>query len=70
MILCRNLAFTYFDTEHQREILAGLMDHMTAGSYLVIGTHEKLPRTHHTLPSLPNCPGVFGPMRPRTATHP
>ena len=67
LILCRNLAFTYFDTGHQREILAGLTGNLAAGSYLVIGTHERLPPTLHSLSPSPHCPCILGPLSPRTA---
>jgi len=43
LILCRNLAFTYFDEPLQQEILAGLAKRLVAGGVLVIGRHETLP---------------------------
>jgi chemotaxis protein methyltransferase CheR len=43
LILCRNLAFTYFSPIRQREALAVLSDRLRPGGILVIGTHEKLP---------------------------
>lgn len=43
LILCRNLAFTYFDKTVQDEVLARLDAHMSPGGYLVIGGHERLP---------------------------
>jgi chemotaxis methyl-accepting protein methylase len=33
----------YFDGESQREILAGMIDRLTAHGYLIIGSHESLP---------------------------
>lgn len=44
LILCRNLAFTYFDAGLQRELLAGLTDRLRPGGYLVVGAHEALPQ--------------------------
>lgn len=43
LILCRNLAFTYFDRMLQQEILLGLCRHLGDGGALVIGSHEQLP---------------------------
>lgn len=43
MILCRNLAFTYFDTVLQIEIAERLYHALHPGGVLVIGVHESLP---------------------------
>lgn len=43
LILCRNLAFTYFDPALQRRVAATLHDHLLPGGFLVLGTHESLP---------------------------
>ena len=43
VICCRNLAFTYFETELQREILARLLERLAEGGILVLGRHETLP---------------------------
>ena len=43
LILCRNLAFTYFDAAGQDQVLAGLSARLVPGGFLVIGRHEKLP---------------------------
>jgi chemotaxis protein methyltransferase CheR len=43
LVLCRNLAFTYFDEDGQREVLRGIDERMVAGGYLVVGAHESLP---------------------------
>ena len=43
LILCRNLAFTYFETGLQRAILDRLAAVLRVGGYLVIGAHEQLP---------------------------
>jgi chemotaxis protein methyltransferase CheR len=43
LVLCRNLAFTYFDTELQREVLEGILLRLAPGGALVIGVHEHLP---------------------------
>jgi chemotaxis protein methyltransferase CheR len=43
LVLCRNLAFTYFDDGLQREVLAHIARRLRPGGVLVIGSHEKLP---------------------------
>lgn len=43
LILCRNLAFTYFDDRSQRAALAALVDRLAPGAALVLGAHESLP---------------------------
>ena len=43
LVLCRNLAFTYFDVPLQREILEGIRQRTLPGGFLVIGRHEALP---------------------------
>lgn len=43
LILCRNVAFTYFDKELQKEILTRLHDKLHDHGALVAGIHEALP---------------------------
>lgn len=43
LVLCRNLAFTYFDAERQRKLLPELRAHLFPQAYLVLGSHEELP---------------------------
>jgi chemotaxis protein methyltransferase CheR len=44
LVLCRNVAFTYFAREPlQREVLARLVERLVPGGLLVIGAHESLP---------------------------
>ena len=43
LVLCRNVAFTYFDLERQRAILAGIAARLVRGGFVVIGAHESLP---------------------------
>ena len=44
LVLCRNLALTYFAESLHREVLAGIAARMAPGAALVIGIHESLPR--------------------------
>ncbi|MHC4818981.1 MAG: CheR family methyltransferase [Planctomycetota bacterium] len=43
LVLCRNLAFMYFDEGLQREVLARIAARLAPGGVLVIGPHESLP---------------------------
>lgn len=43
LILCRNLAFTYFAPAVQSTVLAAIGGRMRRGGYLVLGAHERLP---------------------------
>jgi chemotaxis protein methyltransferase CheR len=43
LILCRNLAFTYFDEAGQRRLLKRLLRRLRPGGALVLGGHETLP---------------------------
>lgn len=43
VILCRNVAFTYFERSAQRAVLAGIAARVVRGGFVVIGAHESLP---------------------------
>ncbi|SEU17978.1 CheR family methyltransferase [Stigmatella erecta] len=43
LVLCRNVAFTYFAPPLQREVLARLVERLAPGGLLTIGGHESLP---------------------------
>lgn len=43
LILCRNLAFTYFSEELQRKIVKRMDASLVPGGMLVVGSHESLP---------------------------
>ena len=43
LVLCRNLAFTYFDAEGQRRALEAIAQRLAEGGLLVIGVREALP---------------------------
>jgi chemotaxis protein methyltransferase CheR len=43
LILCRNLVFTYFSRELQKEIINKIILCLKPGGALIIGSHEKLP---------------------------
>lgn len=43
VVLCRNLAFTYFDEALQREVAERLLGALAPGGALVVGAHERVP---------------------------
>ncbi|MGZ5968844.1 MAG: CheR family methyltransferase, partial [Polyangiales bacterium] len=43
LILCRNVAFTYFDAPTQRVVLDRFVERLAPGGYLALGSHERLP---------------------------
>jgi len=43
LVLCRNLAFTYFDEAGQRELACAVAARLVTGGVLVLGSHEALP---------------------------
>jgi chemotaxis protein methyltransferase CheR len=43
LVLCRNVAFTYFDEGRQRDVLGTIVERLTPGGALVIGSGESLP---------------------------
>lgn len=57
LILCRNLAFTYFDDALQRRVSDQLGKRLHPGGFLVLGTHEILPAESGGLTRIsPNLP--------------
>jgi chemotaxis protein methyltransferase CheR len=59
LILCRNLAFTYFDEELQQEVLARMRDKLKTHGVLVVGSHERLPSDATGFLPWPGIPGVY-----------
>ncbi len=59
LILCRNLVFTYFERELQKEILARLSRTLHQNGALVLGIHESLPPETGMFEPWPGCRGVF-----------
>jgi chemotaxis protein methyltransferase CheR len=59
LILCRNVAFTYFEVPLQVEALHRLVERLAQPGYLVIGAREKLPHEMSCLIPLPGVPEIF-----------
>lgn len=49
ILFCRNLAFTYFSKECQKDVLKKLAASLKENGYLIIGKEEFLPLTYPTL---------------------
>ncbi len=59
LVLCRNVAFTYFALPLQEEALARIVDRLLPNGYFAIGTHERLPSTSTALAPLAGVPQIF-----------
>jgi chemotaxis protein methyltransferase CheR len=59
LILCRNLAFTYFDEALQSSIAAALVQRLLPGGCLVVGAHERLPEDVADIAPWPGKPGFY-----------
>lgn len=59
LILCRNLAFTYFEEALQGRVLRQLIERLEPHGFLVIGTHESLPAGDHRLRASSGCRSVL-----------
>ncbi len=59
LILCRNIVFTYFEAELQKEILARLHRKLHDQGALVVGNHEVLPWGVEGFVKWPGCPGIY-----------
>jgi chemotaxis protein methyltransferase CheR len=59
VILCRNLAFTYFAPALAREALTRLESRLRPGGVLVIGLHEHLPEDARDLAPWPGCRAIY-----------
>ncbi len=57
LILCRNLAFTYFEPVLQEKVLSCISERLLPGGALVIGIHETLPG--EGLPPWPGTRGIY-----------
>jgi len=58
LVLCRYVAFTYFALPLQQRVLTDILDRLSPGGYLVIGTHERLPDESAVSP-VAGCPQIF-----------
>ena len=59
LVLCRNLAFTYFEPALQDEVLARILAVLRPGGALVVGLHESLPAAAPGVAPWPGARGVY-----------
>jgi len=59
LVLCRNVAFTYFAARVQRDVLAHIAAHSRPGAALVLGRHERLPDGAPEFRPWPGAPSTF-----------
>ncbi len=59
LVLCRNMAFTYFAEPEQRAVLRRLMGALVGGGALLIGAHERLPEGATDVEPWEAAPGVY-----------
>ncbi len=59
LVLCRNVAFTYFSEARAQLALQRLASRLRQGGALVIGIHERLPAPAGAFDSWPGCRAIF-----------
>jgi chemotaxis protein methyltransferase CheR len=59
LVLCRNVAFTYFEADRARDALERIATRLRPGGALVIGAHEDLPPDARDFEPWPGCRVVF-----------
>jgi chemotaxis protein methyltransferase CheR len=59
LILCRNLAFTYFDSELQLDVGRRLTAALRPGGALMVGSHESVPEGVQELEPWPGARGLY-----------
>jgi len=59
LVFCRNLVFTYFDEELQRECLQRITKNISPGGALIIGGHESFPQPHEGLQEWKKVKGIY-----------
>jgi len=55
LILCRNLVFTYFQEDLQRETFDRMMTKLKPGGYFITGIHESIPEGQNVLIPFGKC---------------
>ena len=59
LVLCRNLAFTYFDPALQQDVLARISERLFPGGAFVAGIHESLPTGCRAFKPWPGGRGIY-----------
>ena len=66
VIFLRNNLLTYYQDERKIPVLIKLTEVLSPGGFLVIGSHEKLPKDFRALEPTPFHPGIF--QKPKSAS--
>lgn len=64
LVLCRNVALTYFERDRARDALERIATRLRPGGALVIGIHEEPPSDANEFEPWPGCRAVFRLRRP------
>lgn len=59
LVLCRNLAFTYFEPALQQEVLARISERLLPNGAFVTGIHESLPTGYRGFKPWPGGQGIY-----------
>ena len=59
LVLCRNMAFTYFEPALQQEVLARISERLFPNGVFVTGVHESLPAGHRGFNPWPGGQGIY-----------
>jgi chemotaxis protein methyltransferase CheR len=59
LVLCRNLAFTYFDAQLSRLALERISSRLRYGGALAVGIHEALPQPAPGFEAWPGCRAIY-----------
>jgi chemotaxis protein methyltransferase CheR len=59
LVLCRNIAFTYFDPALQQDVLARISERLFPGGAFVAGIHESLPAGCRVFKPWPGGRGIY-----------
>jgi chemotaxis protein methyltransferase CheR len=55
LILCRNLVFTYFQEDLQRDVFYRMMTKLKPGGFFIVGIHETVPEEQNILVPVGKC---------------
>lgn len=59
LILCRNLALTYFEPRLREEVMRRIIEHLRPGGALVVGAHEQVPAALERLAPWPGLRAIY-----------
>lgn len=63
LVLCRNLALTYFENSVQRQVLERVLAQLLPGGYIIVGRNESLPASIADVRQHKGVPGIYEKVR-------